>query len=151
MSAPGWLGRRVVDNRRTVDFARSLVEGADHATDRLVEHYADGGLQDAAAELEVDEERDLAALRVGVELPLVIQVAERALFVAHFDPLWPIEGNQAREGFAKWAKADGEVGHQLARRAATDAGGDTPGQELRVFAHIRHQVEELVRTVGDNL
>ena len=38
-----------------------------------------------------------------------------------------------------------------ARRAAADAGADAPGQELRVFADVGDQVEELLRPIGDDL
>src|SRR5271166_5132388 len=151
MSAPDWRRRSIGDDRRAVNLPRPLLEGADHAADRLVEHNPDRRLQDAAAELEVHEEVHLAALRVGQELPLVVQVAERAGFVAHFRPLWPLQRNAAREGFAKRAEADSEVGNQFALGAAAHARGDAPGEELRVFADIGHQIEQLVGPVWDDL
>ena len=63
----------------------------------------------------------------------------------------PVEGDAAGEGFAKRAEADGEVGDQLALGAAAHARGDAPGQELRIFADIGDQVEELVGPVGNDL
>ena len=47
--------------RRTIDVAGALEEGVHHPAHRLVEHHADRGLQDAAAEFEIDEEVDLGA------------------------------------------------------------------------------------------
>ncbi len=136
---------------RTVDCARPLVEGANHAADGLVEHDADGGLQDAAAEFEIDEEVDLATGRVRQEVPLVVKIAEWAIFVAHLNPARPIQGDAAGEGFAKWPEADGEVGDQSVLGAAADTGRDAPRQELRIFRHIGHEVEKLFGPVGDDL
>ena len=135
----------------TVDFACAFVEGADHAADRLVEHHADRSLENAAAEFEIHEEIHFATLRMGEEFPLVVQVAERAGFVAHFYALGPLEGDAAREGFAKWAEANGEVGDQVALGAAADARGDSPREELRILGDIGDQVEELVRPIRNDL
>ena len=83
MSALGRRGCRSggggAEDRRAVDLPRALVEGVDHPAHRLVEHHADGGLQNAAAELEIDEERDFACrCRAAEEIPLIVQIAERA-------------------------------------------------------------------------
>ena len=74
-----------VDGGSPVGVAGALEEGVDHAADGFVEDDADGGLEQAGAELEVDEEADTAAGRVGVEHPVVVQVAERTLLVFDLD------------------------------------------------------------------
>ena len=91
------------------------------------------------------------AVGVGDELPLVVQVAERALLVAHADPAGAFKGNAARETFAKRAETDGQVGNFVGLGAGADARADTPGQEFGVASHIGDEVEELVRAVGNEL
>src|SRR5271166_4861465 len=151
MSAPDWRGWRIADDGWAVNLACPPVEGTDHAADRLVEHHADRRVQDAAAEFEFHEEVHFAAPRMRKELPLVVKIAERAGLVAHFRTLWPLERDAAREALAKRAEADGEVGDQFALGAAAHACGDAPGEELRIFADIGHQVEELVGPVWHDL
>ena len=113
-SATARGARRDRRRRRAVDVARPLEEGVDHAPHRLVEHHADRRLQDAAAELEIDEEIHLGSrCACGDEAPLVVQIAERAVLVAHVDQLRPVQRDAAGEALAEQAEADDQVGDQL--------------------------------------
>ena len=102
------------------------LEGADDPQHRLVEDEADQLLQDRRAELEVDEEVDLAGpVAVGDEAPVVLQVAERPLEILDVDGArLRAQRHPAAESLAVDLEGDDEVGlHHLAgavgqRRAA---------------------------------
>jgi hypothetical protein len=130
---------------------RTPPESGDHAANRLVEYDADRRLKYAAPELEIHEEGDFRPLRMGMKFPLVIQVPERTSPVTHLDPQGPLERHIAGEVLAKWAKANGEIGNELSLGAAPYARRDTPGKELRILIDIGDQVEQLVRSVRDDL
>src|SRR5271168_2531896 len=96
-----WRKWALLKGRRAIDVAGALAEGVHHALGRLVEHHADRGLQDPAAEFEVDEEGNLGAADVRREIPLVVEVAEGPAFVFDVDPPGPVEGDAAGEALAK--------------------------------------------------
>jgi hypothetical protein len=130
---------------------RSPPEGGHHAADRFVEYDTDRGLKDPTAEFEVHEKVHLCPLPVIVELPLIIEVSEWASPVTHLDALRPLERHVAGEVLAKWTEPDCEIGNEFSLGSAADAGSDAPRKELRILFDIGDQIEQLVRTVWDNL
>src|SRR5262245_2714991 len=118
--------------RRSIHVVRALAECADHAADRFVEHQSAGSLKQSTAEFEINEEINLAALCVRQEFPLVVQVAERPVLVAHLDPPRPVERDTTGEGFPERSEADCEIGHQFTLGAALHPRAGTPREELRV-------------------
>ena len=87
---------------------------------------------------------------VGREAPLVVEIAEGAVFIAHPDEKRPLEGDAAGETFAKRAEADGEVGDHLAFALGAHPGAEAPGQELGIFADIGDEIENLLRPIADH-
>jgi len=57
---------------------------------------------------------------MGREAPVVVQVAERAGFVAHLHPMRPVERDPAGEAFTERAEADREVGDRISVFASSD-------------------------------
>ena len=147
--------RRDVLAQRRVELARAGLEGGDHAPRGLVEEDADEALQELRAELEVDVEVDERAsprkLRAGrhrLEDPVVVEMLERPVGVAHVDAPSAVEPDMRGEALADHPEADHEVGDDLALRAAADARGEAPGQELRIALDLRDEVEELLGRIG---
>ena len=119
---------------------------------RLVEHNADDALQDRVAEFEVHIEMHRAAAVAFFELPVGFHVLERAIEVFGVDLARVVpQFDLAGESLAEDLEADHQIRlHQavIALRLITaNARGSGPGQELRVTAHISHQIVHLLRGV----
>src|SRR5258708_39481989 len=89
-SAPGKSRSRrwaagVPARGHTIEIARALFEGADHAADRLAEQHLDQLLEHAGSKFEIDIEIDAAAARHRLEDPAVGQPPKRTLGVSDID------------------------------------------------------------------
>ena len=130
-------GRR--DLARAVKRAGAILEGADDARHGLAEDDADDLAKDGVAELEIDEEIDLAAaMRQVGKAPAAFEIFERPVQIFGVDaPVSGPERHPAAEALAKDLEADDQIGlDQLAAiglgAARADAGGGVPGQKLGV-------------------
>jgi len=62
-----------------------------------------------------------------------------------------VQGDLAAEGLPKELEADGEVGDQLRLGVGDHPRRDAPGQEFRIAADVRDDVEKLFPRVGLDL
>jgi hypothetical protein len=103
------------------------LEGPHHAPHRLIEKRPDQALQEARAELEIDEELDgAAALGLGMEDPVVIEMAKGSGEIFNVDAVRSIEGHTRAEFLAKQLEANRDIGVQHATFALGDAGAFAP-------------------------
>src|ERR1700722_4053830 len=83
------------DSWWTIDVVGALEEGVHHPSHRLVEHQANGGLQDPAQQLKINKKGDLGPQdipqRMRSEIPLIIEVAEGPVFVSDLHAMWPVK------------------------------------------------------------
>src|SRR3546814_18292059 len=88
---------------------RAFLERRDHPTKRAVEHLARQCLENARSEGEIDAEIDVgAALAVGDELPVVLQIFEGAFDIIDRHVFGLPLLDPRCEGFLQRPEADGE-------------------------------------------
>src|SRR5690606_28832367 len=106
-----------------------------------------------AAKLEINEEVDArAAARQRLEVPVIVQIFERALYIGNVDAaLCRIERHAAGELLTKHFVGYDPVGNQhlilTLLITAANASAIAPGKKFRVTINARHQRKHIVRAV----
>jgi hypothetical protein len=103
-------------------------------------------LQQTRAEFEINLILDIrAALDGGLKSPALSKALEQGIVTADVDPTRPIQYGLCRKSLAQKPCPDRHIHRDHPVSAVADAGGDHPGQELRIPLDIRDQIEELRR------
>src|SRR5262249_31637046 len=131
--------------RHAIELAGAGFEGTDHALHRLVEEDADDPLQHARAGFEIDIEIDeAAAILLWNELPVIVEIAERALGVAHIDAAGAVEHDARGEALAHHLEADEQIGGDDIALPFAHARAQAPRQKLGIPLDIGDEVEKLL-------
>ncbi len=82
---------------------------------------------------------------------MIVEIFKRAFSVGYVDAeIRRVERDVTGETLTHNLIADDEIGANVAVRPLADARSETPGQKLRVAAHIGHQIVKLLLSVGQN-
>src|SRR5204862_1810844 len=96
------------------------------------------------------KEIEAAAARHPLEHPVVVEVAERPLGIAHIDAPRRVERDARGEALAEHAEPDDQIGDDEVGLALADPRADAPRQELGIALDIGDQREKLLRRIGEH-